>query len=286
MNVFARNRNTYPPFSHARKELEKEHFIFSLNEQLSNVANGKNGEGKNHNFLRKKKIKKIYHLGRNFIYFESRFNYQSERWRSVSCNHHRVLWNVSSRAENDRARSKRSKTRGLSRPYLARPVLTNPQWRLWTLVRPRDWQWPLLSGAGLPSGPPLSKKRAWKRAENPPQSASVDDLRSRESFVATSSQSFFFILSLFFFLSLPRQQPAPPRAIMREATSKFFANGPLMARGYTRVVFSNEPVGVSSLITRITSTGKPSVRTRETTPFPSSISRPLRILRHSRWLAR
>lgn len=58
MNVFARNRNTYPPFSHARKELEKEHFIFSLNEQLSNVANGKNGKGKNHNFLRKEKIKK------------------------------------------------------------------------------------------------------------------------------------------------------------------------------------------------------------------------------------
>lgn len=60
MNVFARNRNTYPPFSHARKELEKEHFIFSLNEQLNNVANGKNGEGKNHNFLRKKKNKKKY----------------------------------------------------------------------------------------------------------------------------------------------------------------------------------------------------------------------------------
>lgn len=58
MNVFARNRNTCPPFSHARKELEKEHFIFSLNEQLSNVTNGKNGEGKNHNFLRKKKNKK------------------------------------------------------------------------------------------------------------------------------------------------------------------------------------------------------------------------------------
>lgn len=63
MNVFARNRNTYPPFSHARKELEKEHFIFSLNEQLNNVANGKNGEGKNHNFLRKKNKKKYIILG-------------------------------------------------------------------------------------------------------------------------------------------------------------------------------------------------------------------------------
>lgn len=28
--VFARNRNTYPPFSRTRKELEEEHFIFSL----------------------------------------------------------------------------------------------------------------------------------------------------------------------------------------------------------------------------------------------------------------
>lgn len=63
MNVFARNRNTYPPFSHARKELEKEHFIFSLNEQLSNVANGKNGEGKNHNFLRKENKRKYIILG-------------------------------------------------------------------------------------------------------------------------------------------------------------------------------------------------------------------------------
>lgn len=109
-------------------------------------------------------------------------------------------------------------------------------------------------------------------------------LASRSSLLQVNL--FFLYSPFFFFLSLPRQQPAPPRAIMREATSKFFANGPLMARGYTRVVFSNEPVGVSSLITRITSTGKPSVRTRETTPFPSSISRPLRILRHSRWLAR
>ena len=60
MNVFARNRNTYPPFSHARKELD---FIFSLNEQLNNVANDKNGEGKNHNFLRKKNKKKYIILG-------------------------------------------------------------------------------------------------------------------------------------------------------------------------------------------------------------------------------
>lgn len=49
-------------------------------------------EGKNHNFPRKKKKnkRKIYHLGRNFIYFESRFNYQNEGWPSPSCNH-RVL---------------------------------------------------------------------------------------------------------------------------------------------------------------------------------------------------
>lgn len=60
MNVFARNRNTYPPFSHARKELD---FIFSLNEQLNNVTNGKNGEGKNHNFLRKENKKKYIILG-------------------------------------------------------------------------------------------------------------------------------------------------------------------------------------------------------------------------------
>lgn len=60
MNVFARNRNTYPPFSHARKELD---FIFSLNEQLNNVANDKNGEGKNHNFLRKENKKKYIILG-------------------------------------------------------------------------------------------------------------------------------------------------------------------------------------------------------------------------------
>lgn len=63
MNVFARNRNTYPPFSQARKELEKEHFIFSLNEQLNNVTNGKNGEGKNHNFLRKENKRKYIILG-------------------------------------------------------------------------------------------------------------------------------------------------------------------------------------------------------------------------------
>lgn len=119
---------------------------------------------------------------------------------------------------------------------------------------------PLLSGAGLPSDPPLSKKRTWKRAENPPQTASVDDLRSRDFASSLLQVNLFFS---FFLSSLPRQQPAPPRAIVREATSKFFANGPLMA-GYACVVFSNEPVGVvSSLITRITSTGKPSVRTRD-----------------------
>lgn len=130
---------------------------------------------------------------------------------------------------------------------------------------------PLLSGAGLPSDPPLSKKRTWKRAENPPQTASVDDLRSRDFASSLLQVNLFFS---FFLSSLPRQQPAPPRAIVREATSKFFANGPLMA-GYACVVFSNEPVGVvSSLITRITSTGKPSVRTRETTPFPSTTARP------------
>lgn len=101
-------------------------------------------------------------------------------------------------------------------------------------------------------------------------------------------KSIFFSFLLHFFPFFPslgnsRLLLAP---IVRVATSKFFANGPLMAGGYTRVVFSNEPVGVSSLITRITSTGKPSVRTRETTPFPSTTSRPLRILRHSRWPVR
>lgn len=172
--------------------------------------------------------------------------------------------------ENDRARSERRRL--AVSPYLAHPVLTNPQWRLWTLVRPAGPDnGPLLSGAGLPSDPPLSKKRTWKRAENPPQTASVDDLRSRDFASSLLQVNLFFS---FFLSSLPRQQPAPPRAIVREATSKFFANGPLMA-GYACVVFSNEPVGVvSSLITRITSTGKPSVRTRETTPFPSTTARP------------
>lgn len=53
MNVFLRETEILiPPFSRTRKELEEEHFIFSLRtiEQRS-----KRSEDKNHNFLRKKK---------------------------------------------------------------------------------------------------------------------------------------------------------------------------------------------------------------------------------------
>lgn len=103
MNVFARNRNTYPSFFHTQKGTREGTFYFLIIERTIEQRS----EGKNHNFPRKKKKnkRKIYHLGRNFIYFESRFNYQNEGWPSPSCNH-RVLWNVSSRVENDGARSK------------------------------------------------------------------------------------------------------------------------------------------------------------------------------------
>ena len=190
-------------------------------------------------------------------------------------------------------KSKRSKTRGLS-PSLPGTSRSNE-----SSMAPLD----VGQTAGLTMGP-YCQERGFLQAHLCQRNVRGSEPRTlhrvrpwmtcalRESFVATSSQSFFLFFLFFFFFILSLFSPSflpfslgnslgsssRRRAIVREATSKFFANGPLMARGYTRVVFSNEPVGVSSLITRITSTGKPSVRTRETTPFPSSINRPLRIL--------
>lgn len=133
--------------------------------------------------------------------------------------------------ENDRARSERRRL--AVSPYLAHPVLTNPQWRLWTLVRPAGPDnGPLLSGAGLPSDPPLSKKRTWKRAENPPQTASVDDLRSRDFASSLLQVNLFFS---FFLSSLPRNS----RLLLARSCERQRQNSSLMGRLWldTRVLF-------------------------------------------------
>lgn len=122
-------------------------------------------------------------------------------------------------------------SQSLAVPYLAHPVSNESS------MAPLDAgqtsgtdNGPLLSGAGLPSDPPLSKKRTWKRAENPPQT--VDDLRSRD-FASPLLQVNLF----FFFFFLPSLGNS--RLLLARSCERQRQNSSLMGRLWldTRVLF-------------------------------------------------
>lgn len=134
MNVFLRETEILIPPSPALERNSRRNILFSHCEQSNNVA-----KDKNHNFLRKKNKKKYIILG-EILFILSHVSItkdgipRSGGVQAVIT----VYREISYRAENDRARSKVETIEDSRSPYLARPVLTNPQWRLWTLVRPRD----------------------------------------------------------------------------------------------------------------------------------------------------
>ena len=113
-------------------------------------------------------------------------------------------------------------------PYLARPVLTNPQWRLWTLVRPRDWQWAPIVRSGASFRPTFVKETCVEASREP----STECVRGWLALSASRSSllqvNLFFFFSFFFFffsyspfsplLSFPSPSAtasAPPRADAR-----------------------------------------------------------------------
>ena len=228
MNVFARNRNTYPSFFHTRKELEKEHFIFLLlNEQSNNVAKVKITI-----FLEKKKnkIKEKYIISGEILFISSHVSITKTKYGRAIITVFYEMYRAESRMMVHDRKSKRSKTRGLS-PSLPGTSRSNE-----SSMAPLD----VGQTAGLTMGP-YCQERGFLQAHLCQRNVRGSEPRTlhrvrpwmtcalRESFVATSSQSFFLFFLFFFFHTLPflpffpsllpRQQPrlllAPTRDCAR-----------------------------------------------------------------------
>lgn len=133
--------------------------------------------------------------------------------------------------ENDRARSERRRL--AVSPYLAHPVLTNPQWRLWTLVRP----------AGLTMGP-CCQERGFLQTHLCQRNVRGSEPRTLHRprpwmtcGLATSLRRYF--KSIFFFLSFFLPSLGNSRLLLARSCERQRQNSSLMGRLWldTRVLF-------------------------------------------------